>query len=97
MKFTPSSAARRRTAIASVRLLGGPQTPSPVRRIAPKPRRCTETSPPSETLPAKVADVCFAFITFLLLSHGVVQLDEYASSQWDATTVPGNTPSGLLR
>src|SRR5215471_2556167 len=62
MKLTPSSTARRRTAIASVRFLGGPQMPSPVRRIAPNPRRCTETSPPSETIPANLADISFAFI-----------------------------------
>src|SRR5262249_23540857 len=62
MKLTPSSTARRRTAIASVRFLGGPQMPSPVRRIAPNPRRYAETSPPSKTLPAKLADISFAFI-----------------------------------
>src|SRR5205085_5566958 len=62
MKFTPSSIALRRTAIASVRFFGGPQIPSPVRRMAPKPRRCTEASRPSGTLPAKLADTCFAFM-----------------------------------
>src|SRR5579872_4046175 len=56
MKWTPSSTARRRTASARLRSRGGPQMPSPVRRIAPKPRRCTESSPPSETVPAAAAE-----------------------------------------
>src|SRR5580704_707820 len=33
--------------------------PSPVSRIAPKPRRCTEICPPSETSPAKLAESSF--------------------------------------
>src|SRR6202521_3866149 len=36
--------------------------PSPVRRIAPKPRRWTEISPPSEIFPAKLAEISFLFI-----------------------------------
>src|SRR3954466_13795046 len=39
MKLTPSSSARWSTAIASSRSSGSPQIPSPVIRIAPKPRR----------------------------------------------------------
>src|SRR6266446_714871 len=62
MKLTSSSAARRRTAKAALRSFGGPQIPSPVRRIAPKPRRCTEISPPSETSPAKLAESSFLFM-----------------------------------
>jgi hypothetical protein len=30
--------------------------------MAPKPRRWTETSPPRETVPAKLADIGFAFM-----------------------------------
>src|SRR4029077_7567363 len=63
MKLTSSSTARRRTANAVFRSFGGPQMPSPVRRIAPKPRRCTESSPPSETSPAKLAESSFLFMT----------------------------------
>src|SRR5947208_15356905 len=55
MKLTPSSTARRRTAIAAAGSLGGPQIPSPVIRMAPKPRRCTVSSPPSEIVPLEAA------------------------------------------
>src|SRR5579872_955280 len=41
MASTPSSTARRSTAIASSRSFGQPQTPGPVIRIAPNPSRCT--------------------------------------------------------
>src|SRR5205807_8882625 len=58
----PSSTARRRTASAPFRSFGEPQMPSPVRRIAPKPRRWTEVSPPSEMFPAKLAEISFLFI-----------------------------------
>jgi hypothetical protein len=51
----------RRTASAVLRSLGCPQMPSPVRRIAPKPRRCTEISPSSETFPAAIAENSFLF------------------------------------
>src|SRR5579872_431038 len=62
MKLTPSSTARRRTAIAALRSFGGPQMPCPVRRMAPKPRRWTVSSPPSDTVPAKLAEISFALI-----------------------------------
>src|SRR6266481_3097090 len=64
IKLTPSSIARRRTAIAAAGSLGGPQIPSPVIRMAPKPRRLTVSSPPSETFPPLAADrlVVFPFI-----------------------------------
>src|ERR1700688_2743399 len=65
MKLTPSSTALRRTANALLRSFGGPQMPSPVRRIAPKPRRCTEISPPSDTFPATLAESSFVFMIFL--------------------------------
>src|SRR5256886_15285722 len=55
MKLTPSSTARRRTAIAAAGSLDGPQIPSPVIRMAPKPRRCTVSSPPSEIVPLEAA------------------------------------------
>src|SRR4051794_8016303 len=57
MKFTPSSTARRRTRTASSRSAGGPHTPLPVRRIAPKPRRLTVRSPPSLNVPDAAATV----------------------------------------
>src|SRR3982074_351170 len=62
MKLTSRSTARGRTASAPVLSFGGPQRPSPVRRIAPKPRRWTEISPPSEIFPAKLAEISFLFI-----------------------------------
>src|SRR5271170_5121175 len=51
MKLTPSSAARRSTRTASSRSAGGPQTPLPVKRIAPYPRRLTVRSPPRVKVP----------------------------------------------
>src|SRR6267142_3596758 len=46
IKFTPSSTVRLRTFRAFSRSGGQPQMPSPVTRIAPKPRRLTVKSPP---------------------------------------------------
>src|SRR5690348_6032822 len=69
MKSTPSSTARRSTANAPLRSFGGPQMPSPIRRIAPKPRRCTEISPPSKTSPAKLAESSFLSMTVLQNSY----------------------------
>src|SRR5438128_12143634 len=50
MKLTPSSTARRKTCFAFSRSGGQPQIPSPVRRIAPKPSRLTNRSPPSRNV-----------------------------------------------
>src|SRR5882724_3103304 len=69
MKLTSSSTARRRTAKAPLRSLGGPQIPSPVRRMAPKPRRSTEISPPSETFPATLAEISFFFTFLFMINH----------------------------
>src|SRR3954468_1904294 len=44
MRSTPSSTARRSTRTHSARSAGSPQIPGPVRRIAPKPSRCTVRS-----------------------------------------------------
>ena len=55
MKLTPNSTLRRRTRRAESGSLGGPQIPSPVRRMAPKPRRRTVNSPPSEKVPLRPA------------------------------------------
>src|SRR5437588_2962287 len=72
MKLTSNSTARRRTASALLRSRGGPQIPSPVRRIAPKPRRWIESSRPRQTFPARLAETSFLFtITSmnLVVSH----------------------------
>src|ERR1035441_7689852 len=63
MKLTPSSTARRRTLSALSRSGGQPHIPSPVRRIAPKPRRFTERSPPrrKEDLPAGLVAAVTSF------------------------------------
>src|ERR1022692_4016512 len=63
MKVTPSSTARRRTLSALSRSGGQPHIPSPVRRIAPKPRRFTERSPPkrNEDLPAGLVAAVTSF------------------------------------
>ncbi len=47
IRFTPSSMARLRTARAPSGSAGSPQTPLPVIRFAPKPRRFTVRSPPT--------------------------------------------------
>src|SRR5438128_11284497 len=69
MKLTSSSTARRSTAKAPLRSLGGPQIPSPVRRMAPKPRRWTKISPPSETVPATLAEFSFLFTFLFIINH----------------------------
>src|ERR1700687_3705913 len=66
MKLTPSSTARRRTAIAVAGSLGGPQIPSPVRRMAPKPRRLTVSSPPRSIVPLSADRLVFFSLMFLL-------------------------------
>src|SRR5258705_6703464 len=58
MKLTPSSTVRRSTALASSRLAGSPQIPSPVTRMAPNPRRLTVRSPPTAVVPAAPALFC---------------------------------------
>ena len=55
MKSTPSSAARRSTAIASSRSGGSPQAPGPVIRNEPKPSRVTGRPPPIENTPLDAA------------------------------------------
>src|SRR6266446_761729 len=50
MKLTPSSRARRKTFFAFSRSGGQPQIPSPVNRIAPKPSRLTNRSPPNKNV-----------------------------------------------
>src|SRR6476646_232723 len=63
MRSTPSSTARRSTLRALPRSGGQPQMPSPVIRIAPKPSRLTEKSPPNrkrELAPASVTAGEFA-------------------------------------
>src|SRR5687768_4171811 len=60
MKSTPSSGSRFSTAIALSWSRGGPQIPSPVTRMAPKPRRVTSRSPPILNVPDAVAVVVMA-------------------------------------
>src|SRR5579864_5608240 len=55
MKSTPSSTARRRTAIAAPWSAGSPQTPLPVSCMLPNPMRRTVRSPPSLNVPAAAA------------------------------------------
>src|SRR5216684_5394835 len=69
MKLTPNSMARRRTAIAVAGSLGGPQIPSPVRRMAPKPRRLTVSSPPRAIVPLPAADRLVVFSLIFILQR----------------------------
>src|SRR5260370_6804115 len=55
MKFTFKSSKRLRTRLHSAGSLGPPQIPSPVIRMAPKPRRFTVSSPAIEKVPAAAA------------------------------------------
>src|SRR6266566_9995600 len=55
MKLTPSSTARRKTFFAPSRSGGQPQIPSPVNRIAPKPSRLTNRSPPSSKVESRAS------------------------------------------
>src|ERR1700682_448075 len=71
MKLISRSRVRRRAANAPLRSFGGPQMPSPVRRIAPKPRRCTESLPPSKTSPAALAERFF-LLTIHLQTPSVI-------------------------
>src|SRR5437588_8013841 len=66
MKLTPRSMARRRTAIAAAASFGGPQIPSPVIRMAPKPIRWTLSAPPSDTVPLEAAGR-FPFCSFMCI------------------------------
>jgi hypothetical protein len=61
--------------------------PSPVSRMAPKPRRLTESSPPRETVPAKLAEISllfmrtprnYSFHIFALITRAIPNLD----SKW---------------
>src|SRR5260370_8356980 len=70
MKLTPNATARRRTASAEAGSLGGPQIPSPVIRMAPKPRRRTVSSLPSETFPLE-AVVCVATALFIFVLQNI--------------------------
>src|SRR5258706_12070353 len=69
MKLTPSSTAGRRTASAEAGSFGGPQIPSPVIRIAPKPIRRTVSSPPSETVLAEPANRFPLFLFMFVLQN----------------------------
>src|SRR3954447_25462738 len=50
-----SSSTRRSTRLASSGSSGGPQIPSPVMRIAPKPKRFTSRSPPRVNVPSVIS------------------------------------------
>src|SRR5882757_5018831 len=77
MTLIPSSAARRKTLMASFRSLGGPQTPLPVILMAPKPRRLTGRSPPMANWPACAAGVwaqsMFAGVLMISLLYSAIE------------------------
>ena len=52
--------------MASCLSFGGPQIPSPVRRIEPKPRRYTFRSPPMVNVPLACAGRCVVFCIVIL-------------------------------
>src|SRR5205823_1586265 len=63
MKLTPSSTARCKTFFAFSRSGGQPQIPSPVSRIAPKPSRLTNTSPPNKNVSSLLLVLALAAAT----------------------------------
>src|SRR5271157_5325868 len=100
IKLTPSSTARRRTAIAVAGSLGGPQIPSAVRRIAPKPRRLTVSSPPSVIVPALAADsvVVFLVFSFIFSLQMVLVLDGgHSKQQRDVIPSLRRAPTDIAR
>src|SRR4029079_19656317 len=72
MKLIPRSGTLLRVRIAHGLSTGGPQMPGPVRRMAPKPRRCTSISPPILNEPDSLAssfsiiDPCYKCLRSLL-------------------------------
>jgi hypothetical protein len=66
VRFTPSSTALRKVAIAAALSFGGPQIPDPVMRIAPYPSRLTVRSPPIKKVPADAAEIfCSLLMEFV--------------------------------
>src|SRR4030095_8267165 len=99
MKLTPSSVARRRTASAPSCSLWRPQIPSPVRRMAPKPRRLTVSSPPSETVPLEPASGVLGLLFMFILQsiRGEMPAREpYESLQTALALCVVNPRAGLL-
>src|SRR3954454_177980 len=84
MWLTPSSTARCRTAWARSTSSGRPQMPGPVRRIAPKPRRFTSSSPAIANVPEAVA---VGMAGGLPSEHGQVAL-ELPGADLDAVVLP---------
>ena len=82
MKLTPNSTLRRSTRTAESGSLGGPQIPSPVMRMAPKPRRRTFNSPPSAKVPLRPAGGPSAFpaCSFISISRSSLQVTIEESS-----------------
>src|SRR5215469_7197035 len=86
MKLTPLATTWRRRAMAAAGSGGSPQTPAPVMRIAPKPRRLTVRSPPKVMVPAAAgpelvaiplspATRSFPRASISLLSHPIRMLE----------------------
>src|SRR5689334_16491792 len=57
MKLMPSSRVRASTRLHSSTSAGGPQIPGPVSRMAPKPSRLTDRSPPIANVPPRFSPV----------------------------------------
>src|SRR5262245_15553545 len=95
MKFTPSSTARRNTRMHSSRSAGGPHTPVPVRRIAPKPSRLIVRSPPRVTVPDAAAICVVTSTTVPAWQAGCVDLQTLEELPLTYQEV-GATASGQL-
>src|SRR5690242_7131763 len=85
MKSTPIATTLRSRSMAAARSGGSPQTPAPVMRIAPNPRRLTVRSPPRVMVPA-AAGPAFVVIPF--------SCDSQLSSRADFATISPDLDAG---
>src|SRR4051812_25238145 len=92
MKSTPSSGSRFSTRRASSTSSGMPQTPLPVIRMAPKPRRQTSRSPPILNRPAGAA-----LNSAILFSFQVSGGDDRTGEVADAVDARHHHIAGLQR
>src|SRR3984885_8908200 len=75
MKLTPSAGRRLKVRSASARSGGSPQTPGPVTRIEPKPRRQTSIAPPILKVIECTAACAMALLRQRDLAHVVLPGD----------------------
>ena len=76
-------------ALALVRVSrGSPHTPSPVSRIAPKPRRLTVVSPPMSKVPDALAETSSCVSLMVVIALGRLDSDASRSRPWPGLWPP---------